>query len=171
MNSSHLEYSSPTTPRGGYRLPWRTMGAVAVLLLLASAMLSVTVRHVSTDRATGSSTRQTDWIWGIHSSVRVDVSPLETHLTRSGIAWTASNQFCNDTGYSLLGVNERSCGTAPPINYLRPVRQHFVAASSDAELREFVQVMQNGAEQQQRDAVDAAAEKAFAAMGAAPAGR
>ncbi len=65
-------------------------------------------------------------------------------------------------GLTILGnVTFRACNSAPPIFEIRPVSKQFAEASTDAELREFVRVMQTGTEAEQRAAVDAVAEMVF----------
>jgi hypothetical protein len=53
---------------------------------------------------------------------------------------------------------------APPIYLIRPLLKDFADASTDAELREFVRVMQSGTDAQKQAAVDAAGEKALQHM-------
>jgi hypothetical protein len=143
-------------------------------LILLVAVPTVTVRQVESrmDAVTGSMTWKTVWLFGITSGSRVDVSPLETRLKSSGIAWTPSWQFLHNTHRTILG-NARcyECGPAPAIHQLRPVLKEFAAASTDAELRDFVRVMQSGTDAEQKAAVDAAGEKGLQAMSAAPPGR
>ena len=123
------------------------------------------------DAVTGSMTWKTVWLFGITSGPRVDVSPLETRLKKNGITWTPSWQFLHNTHRTVLGnATCYECGSAPPIYQLRPVVKEFAAASTDAELREFVRVMQSGTDAEQEAAVDAAGEKGLQAMSAAPPG-
>jgi hypothetical protein len=64
---------------------------------------------------------------------------------------------------TILHVTMYECGSAPPIYRLGSVLKQFTAASSDAELRKFIHVLQSGTEQEQRAAVDAAGEKGLRA--------
>jgi hypothetical protein len=134
---------------------------LAVSLLVVAA-LRVEVRQVESrmDAVTGSMTWKTVWLFGITSGPHVDVSPLEMRLKRSGIPWTASWRLLHNTHESLIGgATCYECGSALAIYRLGPVLTQFAAASSDAELREFVRIMQSGTEAEQRAAVDGAAEK------------
>jgi hypothetical protein len=170
MSSTPLNYVSPDTPRSRRRWPWRTLSVVAAVVLLAVAALTVTVRQVESrmDPVTGSMTWKTVWLFGITSGPRVDVSPLETRLKSSGITWTPSRQFLHNTHRTVFGnATCYECGSAPPIYQLRPVLKEFAAASTDAELREFVRVMQSGTDAEQKAAVEAAGEKGLQALSAA----
>jgi hypothetical protein len=163
MRSTPLNYLSADTSRWRWRRwPWRTVTVVALVLLLVAAAQTVAVRRVESriDAVTGSMTWKTVWLFGITSGPRVDVSPLETRLKTSGIAWTPSWRGLHNTYRNAFGrAICYECGSAPPIYQLRPVLQEFAAASTDAELREFVRVMQSGTEAEQEAAVNAAAEK------------
>jgi hypothetical protein len=146
---------------------------VAVVLILLVAAPTVAIRQVESrmDAVTGSMTWKTVWLFGITSGPRVDVSPLETRLNSSGITWTPSWQFLHNTHRTILGnATCYECGSAPPIYQIRPVLKEFASASTDAELREFVRVMQSGTEAEQKAAVEAAGEKGLQAMSAAPPG-
>jgi hypothetical protein len=145
------------------------LGVVAAVLLLVVAAPTVTVRQVESrlDPVTGSMTWKTVWLFGISPRPRVDVSPLETRLRSGGISWTPSWQFLHDTHRNIFGgATCHECGSAPPIYQLRPVLKEFAAASTDAELREFVRVMQSGTDAEQKAAVEAAGEKGLLALSA-----
>ena len=173
MSSTRLNYVSPDTPRSPRRWPWRTLSVVAAVVLLAVAAATVSVRQVESrmDAVTGSTTWKTVWVFGITSGRRTDVSPLETRLKSSGITWTPSWQFLHNTRRTVLGnATCYECGSAPPIDQLRPVLKEFAAASTDAELREFVRVMQSGTDAERKAAVEAAGERGLQALSAAPPG-
>ena len=173
MSSTPLNYISPDTPRSRRRWPWRTLSAMAAVLILLVAAPTVTIRQVESrmDGATGSMTWKTVWLFGITSGPRVDVSPLEARLKSSGITWTPSWQFLHNTHRTILGnATCYECGSAPAIYELRPVLKEFAAASTDAELREFIRVMQSGTDAERKAAVEAAGEKGLQAMSAAPPG-
>ena len=173
MSPTSLSYSSPDTPRSRRRWPWRRLIAAIAVLLLALAAPTVAIRQVESrmDPVTGSMTWKTVWLFGITSGPRVDVSPLETRLKNSGITWTQSWQFLHNTHRTVFGnATCYECGSAPEIYQLRPVLKEFAAASTDAELRKFVRVMQSGTEAEQKAAVEAAGEKGLQAMSAAPPG-
>jgi hypothetical protein len=167
MHPTPLSYQSPYTPRSRRRVPWRTIGVVAAVLVLAVAGGTIAVKQVEgrMDAVTGSVTRQTVWLFGVKSAPRVEVSPLETRLRSRGISWTPSWQFLHNTHRTVFGVATcYECGSAPAISQLCPVLGLFASASSDAELREFVRVMESGTDAQQKAAVDAAADKALRAQ-------
>ena len=122
------------------------------------------------DPVTGSMTSKTVWLFGLTSGPRLDVSPLELRLKSSGIAWTPSWQFLHNTHRNVFGgATSFECGFAPPIYHLRPVLKEFVAASTDAELREFVRLI-SGTDAEQKAAVNAASEKGLQARSAARTG-
>src|SRR3954468_24469764 len=170
MRSTPLDYVSFETPRTRRLWPWRTLSVVAAVLLLAVAAHMVTVRQEEgrMDAVTGSMMSKTVWPFGITSGPRIDASPLEMRLKGSGIAWTPAWQFLHNTRRNVFGgATCRECGSAPPIYPLRPVLKEFAAASTDAELREFVRVMQSGTHADQNAAVETAAEKGLQALSAA----
>jgi hypothetical protein len=173
MGSTALNHVSPDTSRLRRRWPWRTLCLVAAVLLITIAAPTVAVRQVESgmDAVTGSMTWKTVWLFGITSGARVDISPLETRLKRSGIQWTPSWQFLHNTHRNVFGLATcYECGSAPAIYRICPVLRGFAAASTDAELREFVRVMQSGTDAEQRAAVDAASEKGLEAESAARTG-
>jgi hypothetical protein len=167
MDPTPLSYVSPDTPRSRRRVPWRTIGVLAAALFLALAGGTIAVKRVEghMDAVTGSVTRQTVWLLGVRSAPRVEVSPLETRLRNSGISWTPSWRFLHNTHCTVFGVATcYECGSAPAIGQLRPALGLFVSASTDAELRDFVHVMESGTDAEQKAAVEAAADKAFGAQ-------
>jgi hypothetical protein len=171
MSSTTLDYVLPDTPRLRRRWPGRTLCLIGAALLIAIAAPTADVRQVESrmDVVTGSMTWKTVWLFGITSGPRVEVSPLETRLRSSGIQWTPSWQFLHNTHRNVLGhATCYECGSAPAIYGLRPVLEEFAAASTDAELREFVRVMQSGTDAEQRAAVEAAVEKGLQALSTAP---
>jgi hypothetical protein len=159
MGSTLLDYSSPDTPQSRTRWPWRTLTVCAAILFLILAAPTVPIRHVESrmDAVTGSMTWKTVWLFGITSGARLDASPLEMRLKNSGITWIPSWQFLHNTHRTILGnATYYECGSAPEIYQLRPVLKDFAAASTDAELREFVRVMQSGTDAEKKVAVEAA---------------
>jgi hypothetical protein len=123
------------------------------------------------DAVTGSTAWNATWLFGVTSGPRFDVSPLETRLKSSGINWTPSWNFLHSTGRNVFGgATSYGCGSAPRIYQLRPVLKEFAAASTDAELRDFVRVMQSGTDAEQKAAVEAAADKGLRALSAVPSG-
>lgn len=162
MPSTPLVYRLPETPR--WRRPWRAVAAVVAALLLTFAAPTVAVRRVESrmDAVTGSMTWKTVWVFGISSGTRVDVSPLEVRLERSGIAWTPSWRLMHNTHRNVFGGATRyECGDAPAVFQLRPVLKEFAAAATDEDLREFVRVMQSGTDAERKAAVEAAVEKGW----------
>ena len=103
---------------------------------------------------------KTVWLYRITYGPHLVVSPLEKRLKNSGIAWTPSWQFVNETHRNIFGqVTYRGCGLAPPIYELDPALEDFATTATDAELREFVRVMQSGTDTQRKAAVEAALDK------------
>jgi hypothetical protein len=121
------------------------------------------------DAVTGTTTARTTWPLRISSGDVVNVSPLEERLKALGVAWTPDWRFMSANGRTILGgVTYRACSGAPPIHEIRSVLKEFAEGLTDAELREFVRVMQHGTEAEQRAAVEAAGEKAHRAMASNP---
>lgn len=166
--ASALDYVSAEAQPPRRRLRWRAWGLIALVLLVAMAAPVVTVRREEShmDAVTGSLRSRTVWILRFASGPQVDISPLEERLKRSRIAWSPSWQSMHSTHRNIFGgATCRECGTAPPIMQLRMVMKEFAAASTDAELREFVRVMEEGSETQREAAVEAACEKGLRARG------
>jgi hypothetical protein len=81
--------------------------------------------------------------------------------------WTPDWRTINVNEYCVFGFQTaRGCSIAPPIYQLRPVLKEFAAASTDAELRQFVDVMRAGGDAQQSSAVEAAAARGLQALSA-----
>ena len=167
MKSTPLDYLSRNTPRTRRRWPWRAIGVGVAVLLVAVAALLVTIRQDESqmDAVTGSMTSKTIWLFGITTGPHMEVSPLEMRLKASGIAWTPSWQLLNNMHLNIFGgATIRECASAPAIYHLRPGLKEFAAGSTDAELREFVRIMQTGTDDERKAAVEAAAEKALRAI-------
>jgi hypothetical protein len=106
---------------------------------------------------------QTTWPLGITAGPRVDASPLELRLINMGVQWKRKWTFLHNTHRNLFGdASMFECGFAPPIYQLRPMLGDFVAISTDEEIRQFVQIMQTGADDDTSSAVLAATEQVFA---------
>jgi hypothetical protein len=131
----------------------------AAALVFAFITEAIDIRE-RMDAVTGSSEKTVIWPLGITFGPRLEASPLEVRLRKSGILWRRNWCFLHDTGYSALGtVTSRGCSTAPPIYGFRSITQEYVQTSTDAELRQFVLVMQTGTDAQQRAALQAAADE------------
>ena len=168
MNSTPLEFDSVDTPPPRRRGTRWTLGAVAAIVLIAFVAPLVTVRRIESriDTVTGSMTWTTVWFYCISSGPRVEVSPLETRLKNDGIAWTPSSRLLHHSYLNMFGrPTMYGCATSPPILSIRLALNEFVAASTEAELREFVRVMQFGDEAEQYAAVEAAMEKVLTVHG------
>ena len=154
-----LDYA-PHAPRRRWA---RWSVGISLLVLIVTLLIPLPVWWVTTsvNPTTGTVVRQT------RTRVVTIPSPLETRLAAAGIPWTANPRFLSETSYDIFGRQlGRACAIAPPIYQLRPVLKEFAAASTDDELRAFVRVMESGTDAEQRAAVDAACEKALAAVGA-----
>jgi hypothetical protein len=140
---------------------------IATLVVYALWKLSgvtLTARSGRIDAVTGT----VEWRrWGpVHIDLGTtrDVSAVESRLTRMGAAWTPDWRGFSYSG-TTLWTAWRECGRMPPIYEIRSVLKAFADASTDAEMREFVRVMQTGTDAERRAAVEAAGEKGLAAMG------
>jgi hypothetical protein len=171
MNSTPLEYASAPVTRGplryiarGRRFPWKriVLGLLILVALICAWTVEVSTDDLQIDAVTGTMFRKTSWRFGFTTGERIDASPLEIELKKRGIPWTPNWCFLNSNGQNIMGLLlYRGCSNGPPILGMKPILQPFVAKATDAELREFVQVMQSGTDDQQKAAVDAAAEKVF----------
>jgi hypothetical protein len=138
------------------------VGAVFVLLTCVTAG----TWELGIDAVTGTTTTRTTWPLGISSGTVVDVSPLELQLKARRVTWTPDWRFMSENGRTILGsTTYRACSNAPTIDQIKPVLKEFAEGATDAELREFVRVMEQGTEAEQRAAVEAAGEKGLGAMG------
>jgi hypothetical protein len=165
-----LNYLPTKTRRRRRWWPWFLGILLTALTLLALAAIpSIPVRQVesSIDPVTGTMTWKTIPLLGTPTT-RVDVSPLEIRLKASGIPWTPSSK-----GLHIIDRNifDRAlcygCSIAPPIHGLpHGLLKEFEATSTDAELREFVRIMETGTIPEQKAAVEAAAKKTFDALAA-----
>lgn len=161
MNPHPLDYLPTTAQRPSFRVSRRLIIPVAALLALyvGASMAGRQDVRSRVDAVTGSMEWQTTWPLGFTRGPSVQVSPLEARLTQAGIPWSRDWRLLHITHRSLLGRQGYSCGLAPPIYDLRPVLPEFVAASTDAELQDFVRVMQSGTEAEQEAAVRAAIDR------------
>lgn len=153
-----LDYAKPERHRAWWKgLRWACL--VVSPLVLALLTLSVPFSEVETrmDSVTGSWTRRTTWLNGLFTTTSKTASPLEEHLKSNDITWRANWGFLHRTSYNLLGqrlVSEH--GSGPPIYLLQPGMQNFVDRSTDAQLIEFIRIMETGSADQQQEAIDAA---------------
>jgi hypothetical protein len=161
MKSVPLGYGRMPNPRRRVSFQFLTIIA-AISGALALARLITVHKTWRMDAVTGSMQTQIVWPLGISLAPTFDPSPLELRLTKMGTQWNRNWSFLHDTQYTITG-HGCGCGTAPPIYQLRPAMQQFVDASTDAELRQFVAVMQSGTAAQQTAAIDSAAEKGLQA--------
>lgn len=87
-----------------------------------------------------------------------------------GLTSTGSSDFgglAKNTAAS--GDRRKDCaGSTPPIEAIRPVLAAFESSCTDAELRDFVRVLQSGTEAEQEVAVQAAGERAVRHLGMTP---
>jgi hypothetical protein len=114
------------------------------------------------DPVTGSMIRKTVWFGSIVASESVELSPLAERASALGIKLEPRWKGLNTTQYSALGLVAIGCSRAPSIYPLHPMLKEFVSAASDDEIRDFVQIMESGNEQQQRATVNAAIAKSVA---------
>ncbi|MBI1370744.1 MAG: hypothetical protein GC162_19065 [Planctomycetes bacterium] len=135
-------------------------------MMIAAALIFLPLREVQVeiDPVTGSMRRQTTWLGFLSTGPQIEVSPLETRLRESGIAWTPSWRFMYCTTDDVMG-RKYACRSAPPIYTLasnRPAMHDFVRNSTDDDLRQFVVTMQSGDRPAQHVAIDAAFQKLLA---------
>ena len=161
------DYACNAQHRRRRRWPmWLSIGIVISLGLLVLPMVPIRQVESHMDPVTGSMCWKTVWFSGLTLGPTVDISPLEKRLRSEGVPWTASWQFLHKTHRNIFGrAICHECGSAPAIYQIRPMLDAFAEASTDAELREFVRVMQLGTEAEQKAAVEATAEKSMGCPG------
>lgn len=164
MPSVNIDYAPPSAPPSRRWTRWALNLAVVVAVGAGFVLLTcVTAGEwvLRIDAVTGTTTTRTTWPLGISSGDVVDVSPLEVRLKARGVRWTPDWRFMSRNGRTILGsTTYRACNNAPPIYEIKSVLKEFAEVSTDAELREFVRVMETGTEAERRAAV----EKGLAAM-------
>ena len=136
----------------------RRLLVVALLAFSAAWLTNVTVRVAEShiDAITGSIQLKTIWPLGITFGPRVIESPLEIRLKSLGVTSTRTWRLLHRTHRNIVGrATCYQCGFAPPIRDVQPLLDEFVVASTDDELRAFVQEMQSGIESDQQATVDA----------------
>ncbi len=141
--------------------PFVTILALIIgFAVLASPLVTFRQDLCWIDATTASMKRQTIWPFGITAGPMIEASAIDLRLQQVGLNANPNWRLLSDTDRTVLGLAiSRGCGLAPPIYQLRPVLDEFARTSSDADLREFVRVMQSGTESEQRAAIEAAAEK------------
>lgn len=146
----------------------RVLAVIALLVTVALfAFGSIEVRHDMTwvDSIAGSTKRQTTWRYGTTSEPVIERSPIAMRLERIGEGWVPRWQALGVRGRTVYGSRTSiGCSTAPPIYGLWSLQRHFIGGSSDDEVREFVRIMQEGSEEEQRKAVDTAADIALRSL-------
>jgi hypothetical protein len=156
-------------------LPMRRVGIIFGIVVLAGVLLvpfaPVRTTTVEVDAVSGQVRKSNLWTGG-HRSTSVESTELADRLRALGVAWTPDWRTINVNDYNILGnATSRGCSISPPIYQLRPVLAAFASASSAEELREFVKVMQNGSESEQRNAVDQAGDRGLNALAVVRPGR
>jgi hypothetical protein len=144
----------------------RIAGIIIAIVLVAIIFIplpNVTwkERMIRIDSVTGTMSTETCYFFSSISTRQVTPSPLERRLIQMNQPWTPNWTFLSHSGSDIFGSRWVACSLAPPILDLRPVLQPFADASTDDEIRAFIQVMQTGTETEQKAAVDAAATKAL----------
>jgi hypothetical protein len=162
MSTQSLDYQSPRT--GRRRVSWSAVAVVATVVVLLSLFVptfAVRSTSVRMDAVTGSVQRQTTWLGCFRCGPRIETAPLETRLKQSNIAWTPTWQFLHNYEYNLVGGRGGvGCGRAPEIySFAFSFSDEFAKSASDAELRDFVTVMQTGTEREQRETIEAVVER------------
>ena len=151
----------------------RTFLVIAGLVILAaSVVVPVRGRAYRIDSITGSTKRQTCVTFGFgmkslwKSTPVIEPSPLAHWLLQEKGDASYNWSFVSAGLDTIWGVTvERGCSSAPPIFLLEDGLQDlFIKSSSNEELRHFVDVIRHGTKEEQRAAVEVAAEKALAAM-------
>jgi hypothetical protein len=162
MTPQPLDYISPCHDRPPARWLARSITLLGVLALLASPFIPVRQTRTRIDAVTGTVETQTTWLCGVTFGPTVDSSPLELRLRTSNIPWTRDWRVLGHAHRTVYGnATMRGCGSAPPIIQIRSVLGQFANAATDDQLREFVRVMQSGAEPARTAAINAAGEVAM----------
>jgi hypothetical protein len=117
------------------------------------------------DAVSGSTQQLTGAFFGSAVSEVVTPSPLEVRLCEAGIAWTPDWRVLGQSERNSFGVLvSRGCGIAPEIHQIVPVLEGYARVANEDELRQFVNVLQTGSDDQQRAAVKHAGEIGLRAM-------
>lgn len=156
------------------RLNWRAIGltilVLAAILLIPTPPLVFRQVESQVDGVTGSMTWKTIYPFGLTTGPKHQPSPLERRLVQMGETWTPNWHFVHQTGYDIFGrACVRACGKAPAIYSSQALLQWFASTATDDEIREFVNVMQTGSEEEQLALIDATADRIFSALAVGPA--
>jgi hypothetical protein len=142
----------------GFRL-----GLVVVVLGLLILFTGPLIPYKRVDHWTcpvsGSTRTLTTWLGCIHREVVVP-SVLESWILRREPGFRPQWKFASTQTHYVMGF---SCGTSgqPPIFMLRPILDRVVQDSTDEQLSSLVSTLKNGTVEQQRRAVQEAADRIF----------
>lgn len=164
-----IQYASPDTTRPNWKRRLRLLlaGAIGVPALVAAVLLEFRHDSIEVDAVTGSRRVRSSWPFGILTGGQVKASALEQRLNAMGATWTPDWRVLNVNSYSAVGLNvSRGCGLSPPIYSALAAMPAFAQSATDEEVRELVEVLQNGSATEQHDALNEAIEIAFRAHAA-----
>ena len=165
MKARPLDYLAPDAPTSRPRWSWRTSAIALGLLaiILASPAIPVKKVEVRVDAVTGSMRRRTVWFFLFSTDSGSIVSGIEKRLVADGVGWTPDWQVLLQSRHNIYGdFTGTTSGKAPAMYFGQPVLDGFAAAATDAELREFVRIMQSGSATEKQAAMDDAWQKGFA---------
>lgn len=164
MPRQTIQYASPDTTRPDWKRRLRLLlaGAIGVPALVAAVLLDFRHDSIEVDAITGSRRVCSEWPLGFTTGGAVRASALEQRLNAMGATWTPDWRVLNVKSYSAAGLNVgRGCGSSPPIYSAFAAMPAFAQSATDEEVRELVDVLQNGSATEQHDALNAAIDIAF----------
>lgn len=144
------------------------LGLFVIAAAITLASFSVLVREEVTwiDTVTGSTQQQAIWCIGSRSAEHVEPSPIARWVIDHEGSIDYRWKVTSDTSVTLWGRPVMfACDTAPPIyGFPTNLMPHFIASSTDDEIRNFIKTMQSGTRANQSAAVIAAIDQALNAM-------
>lgn len=164
MSVQPIQYACPDVARPDWKRRMRLLlaGAICVPTLAAAVLLDFRHDSIEIDAITGSRRVRSSWPFGILTGGQVKASALEQRLNAMGATWTPDWRVLTVKSYSAVGLNvSRGCGLSPPIYSAFAAMPAFAQSATDEEVRELVDVLQNGSATEQHDALNEAIDIAF----------
>ncbi len=139
------------------------LAAAVVVLLVVSLVVPAKLESGWVDPVTGTTRYETRWLGCFSGTPTIERTALDAWLVREeGLVTYDWRQIVGTSGTIWGRAHSRGHGRAPEVLSLRgELMTMFVKASSDDELRRFVDTMRHGTRSEQRDAVNRAFETAI----------
>lgn len=142
---------------------WIAISGLCLFIIWLGIGIAASREHAGwIDAVSGSTRRQTIWMIGYEGPARMRQSPLDHAYRRLQLGWKPDWRKIKGDGINFFtGSRVRSHGMAPPIYALLSpqLQSWYVASASDDEIRRLFETMTTGSIEEQKAAVEAAAER------------